>query len=288
MHRPVYFDSHMHTPLCKHAEGEPEEYAEMALQRGLRGIVFTCHSPMPDNWWPAVRMDVEQLDTYIGMIERARAAYAGRLDVRLGMEMDYFPGYEWWVERLNERCDFDHVVGSLHFFGRAYRERFYKGDLLDFQRTYFTHIAESAETGLFDTLAHPDLVKNIQPGLWEGNFETLEEHVASCLDRVARTGVAMELNTSGLNKAYPEFNPGPPLLRMMHERGIPVVLGSDSHTPRRVAADFDRALDALEAAGYTKVSCFLARKRQDFAIGDVRATLHLPQRLALSEAEMRM
>jgi len=65
------------------------------------------------------------------------------------------------------------------------------------------------------------------------------------------------------------------------------VLGSDSHTPRRVAADFDRALDTLEAVGYSKVSCFLARKRHDFAIADVRATLNLPQRLVLTEAELR-
>ena len=269
----------MHTPLCKHAEGQPEEYAEIALQRGLKGIIFTCHSPMPDNWWPEVRMDLEQLDEYTAMVQRAAETYAGRLDVRLGMEMDFFPGMEWWVERLNERCDFHHVLGSVHFFGRAYKEQFYKSDLIAFQKTYFSHVAESAETGLFDTLAHPDLVKNFQPGLWQ--FELIEDHLAACLDRIARTGVAMELNTSGINKAMQEFNPGPQMLRMMSERGIPVVLGSDSHTPRRIAADFDGALDALEAAGFSKVSCFLGRKRQDFPIGDVRATLNLPQRQGL-------
>ncbi len=281
--RPLYYDSHMHTPLCKHAEGETEEYAEVALQRGLKGIVFTCHSPMPDNWWPQVRMDMTQLEDYMAMVRRAAEAYTGRLDVRLGMEMDFFPGMEWWVEKLNETCDFHHVLGSVHFFGKDYRDRYFKGDLLSFQKTYFTHIAESAETGLFDTLAHPDLVKNLQPGLWQ--FERIEDHLASCLDRVARAGVAMELNTSGVNKAMPEFNPGPQMLRMMRERGIPVVIGSDSHTPRRVAADFDLALDALENAGYTKVSCFLGRKRQDLAIVDVRASLNLPQRHEMMAAD---
>jgi histidinol-phosphatase (PHP family) len=281
--RPLYYDSHMHTPLCKHAEGEPEEYAEIALQRGLKGIVFTCHSPMPDHWWPQVRMDVDQLDQYIAMVQRAAKTYAGRLDVRLGMEMDFFPGMEWWVESLNERCEFHHVLGSVHFFGQAYKERFFRGDLLTFQKTYFTHVAESAETGLFDTLAHPDLVKNFHPTLWD--FERLSEHLERCLDRIAKTGVAMELNTSGLNKAISEFNPGPEMLNLMRERNIPVVLGSDSHTPRRVAADFDRALDALEDAGYSKVSCFLGRKRHDFPITEVRTTLHLPQRHELSEVD---
>ena len=83
----------------------------------------------------------------------------------------------------------------------------------------------------------------------------------------------MELNTSGLNKASREFNPGMPILRLMKDRGIPVVLGSDSHTPRRIAANFEHALDTLEDVGYKKVSCFLSRKRQDFAIADVRASL---------------
>ena len=268
----------MHTPLCKHAEGEPEEYAAIALQRGLKGIIFTCHSPMPDNWWPTVRMSMEELDTYIAMVARAAAAYAGQLDIRLGMETDFFPGMEWWAEKLNERCDFHHVLGSVHFFGKDYRERFFKGDMLAFRKTYFTHLAESAETGLFDTLAHPDLVKNAEPDTWPEQFVQLEEHIAACLDRIARTGVAMELNTSGLNKALPEFNPGQPILKMMHARGIPVVLGSDSHTPRRVAATFDLALDSLENAGYSRVSCFLHRKRQDFAIADVRSSLVLPGR----------
>ena len=280
--RPLYFDSHMHTPLCRHAHGEPEEYAERALRRGLKGIVFTCHSPMPDNWWPSVRMRVDQLDEYIALIDRARKAYEGRLEIRLGMETDFFPGYEWWAERLNERCDFHHVLGSVHFFSREYQAKFWHGDLLEFQRTYFRHLAESAETGLFDTLAHPDLIKNQSPDDW--NPDLIADDVAAALDRIARTGVAMELNTSGLHKKVREFNPGVSMLRLMQERGIPVVLGSDSHHPDRVASHFHDALDSLESAGYTKVSCFLGRRRHDFPIADVRASL-TPRDTEIAAAE---
>jgi histidinol-phosphatase (PHP family) len=261
----------MHTPLCKHAHGEPEEYAETAIQRGLKGIIFTCHSPMPDGWWHQVRMDISQLDEYLGMVDRTAKAYADRLDVRVGMEMDFFPGFEWWVESLNERCEFHHVLGSVHFFGADYKAKFWKGDLLGFQKQYFSHLAESAETGLFDTLAHPDLVKNLQPGEFE--FEKIAEHLGNCLDRIAATGVAMELNTSGRLKAVPQFNPGPEMLTMMRERNIPVVIGSDSHRPHRVGDQFEDALDALEAAGYAKVSHFLSRKRMDTNITEVRASL---------------
>jgi histidinol-phosphatase (PHP family) len=268
---PVYYDNHMHTPLCKHAVGQPEEYAETALARGLKGIIFTCHSPMPEDWWPAVRMHLNELDEYLALVDRAAKAYAGRLDIRVGMEMDYFPGLEDWVQRLLDRCEFHHVLGSVHFFSPEYKKAFWNGDIAAFQRQYFTHLADSAETGMFDTLAHPDLVKNHAPD--DYIFEDLREHVARSLDRIAATGVAMELNTSGRLKAMSQFNPGPEMLAMMRERNIPIVLGSDSHTPRRVGSDFDDALDDIEAAGYTSVSHFLNRKRIDLPIAEVRASL---------------
>lgn len=268
---PVYYDSHMHTPLCKHAVGQPEEYAATAIARGLKGIIFTCHSPMPEGWWPAVRMDFAQLDEYLAMVERARAAYAGQLDIRVGMEMDFFPGQEKWVAKLAERCDFHHVLGSVHHFGPEYQDRYWTGNVDAMYRQYFTHLAESAETGLFDTLAHPDLVKNLSPDLYW--FDEIREHVSACLDRVAATGTAMELNTSGRHKRVPQFNPGPEMLALMRSKNIPVVLGSDSHTPRRVAEAFDDALDSLEEAGYTDVSHFLNRQRIDLPIPVVRASL---------------
>ena len=49
---PVLYEMHMHTPLCKHAHGEPEDYAEVAKQRGLKGIVVTDHNPADDDWSP--------------------------------------------------------------------------------------------------------------------------------------------------------------------------------------------------------------------------------------------
>ena len=77
------------------------------------------------------------------------------------------------------------------------------------------------------------------------------------LDRIARAGVAMELNTSGVNKPYPEMNPSPTILREMARREIPVVLGSDAHDAFRVAADFDKALALLREAGFDSVSYYL-------------------------------
>lgn len=268
----IYVDSHMHTTLCKHAWGEPEEYAETALKRGLQGIIFTCHSPMPDGFWPQVRMELSQFDEYVALVERCRATFEGRLEVRLGLESDYFPGYEKWAEKLHQMAPLEYVLGSVHWQGSEYREKFGDHDEKRFRRSYFEHLAASAETGLFDCLSHPDLIKNYKASSWQ--FEEWEETIAEALDRIAKTGVAMELNTSGLNKVYKEMNPGPQMLRMMAERGIPLVIGSDSHVAERVGDKHEDALKLAQEAGWTHVSVFRNRKREEVAIADALQLLH--------------
>lgn len=268
---PVLYESHMHTPLCKHAYGEPEAYAAVAAQRGLQGIIVTCHNPPIDGWSPSVRMADAEFDTYVQMVERARQAWAGRVDVRLGLECDYVPGMEAALAEQLGRAEFHHVLGSVHPQIAQYKERYFTGDTLAFQRTYFEHLALAAETGLFDTLSHPDLVKNEFPQEWDP--ARLADTLEASLDRIAAAGVAMELNTSGLQKRLPEMNPGRTILATMHARGIPVVVGADAHTPQRVAADYVPALQLLRETGYTHISLFLNRQRQEVAIDTALANL---------------
>ncbi|MFN0080797.1 MAG: histidinol-phosphatase [Prosthecobacter sp.] len=267
----LFYDSHMHTPLCKHAWGEPEEYAQQAVKAGLKGIIFTCHCPMPDGFWPTVRMSNTEFDTYVAIVERAAAAFKGKLDIRLGIESEYFPGCEEWITKLHQRADFHYVLGAVHWQAKEYLNKFETGTIENFRRTYFDHLAKSAESGLYDCLAHPDLVKNYHPDSW--CFAIVKNTVTTVLDRIAATGVAMELNTSGLNKSYSEMNPGLEMLRMMADRKIPIVIGSDSHRAVRVGEHFVTALNHLTEAGYEKVSYFLNRQRIDLNISDVLASL---------------
>jgi len=268
---PIFFDSHMHTPLCKHAEGHPVEYMERGLARGLAGIIMTCHSPMPDGFSSGVRMAPSQFREYVNLVGEAADEAPDDFEVRLGLESDFFPGMASWLTDLHQRADFHYILGSVHWHVPEYIDAFWKGDPDAFRHQYFEHLAESAETGLFDCLAHPDLVKNANPDEWD--FERARPAVEPALDRIARTGVAMELNTSGLNKIYSEMNPGPEMLALMAERDIPVVIGSDSHTPGRVAENFGRALDQLEDAGFETVSVFRERERRDYPIERVRRSL---------------
>ena len=268
---PLLYESHLHTPLCKHAVGLPGEYAAAAEKKGLKGIVVTCHAPMPEGYSSPYRMEPEDWDRYLAMVAEAAGAWRGRVDVRLGLESEYVPGFLPWIERLHGRAEFHHVLGSVHCQMHEYTDAYFTGSWPEFQRTYFRHLAEAAETGLYDTLSHPDLVKNMQPAEWV--LPRIMDDIRHALDRIAAAGTAMELNTSGLNKTIPEMNPGFAILKEMRARNIPVVLGADAHTPARVADHYGDALMILDKAGYEEVSFFLNRQRQTVPVVQAAASL---------------
>ena len=268
LHLANMYDSHMHTPFCKHARGKPSDYAAQAEKKGLKGITFTCHSPMPFGWNPKARMAIHQLPQYIDAVHKARDEYAGRVDVRLGLESDYLPGMEGWLDDLHRQADFSYILGSVHPQTDEYKLMYLcEHTRLEYEQSYFENLANAAESGLFDSLSHPDIIKIIHPKAYK-----VADHldfIRRVLDRIAKTGLAMELNTSGLLKPYPEMNPGQEILQEMAARAIPVVLGSDAHDAWRVGADFDRALGQLKDVGYETVSFFLARRRHELKIDEV-------------------
>ncbi len=267
----IYYESHSHTPLCMHADGWPTQYAQRAEQRGLRGLIVTCHNPMPNQFSSHVRMREDQFDEYVNLVETTRVQWQGRIDVRLGIEADYFEGYEAYLEKQLQSADFHFVLGSVHPQIAEWRQQYWQDDLLEVQRTYFRHLAQSAETGLFDSLAHPDLIKNFTAKDWD--LDAIMPDICHALDRIAATGVAMELNTSGVNKTISEMNPHPAILRQMRSRNIPVTVGADAHQIDRVADGYETAFMLLKECGYTEVNVFENRQRQPLAIDEVLESL---------------
>ncbi len=266
----LLFESHCHTPLCRHSVGEPEEYAQAALNRNMAGINLTCHGPTPIEFGHCMRQS--EWPEYLRICERARSEFAGRIEVKTGIECDFLPSLVSYWRGFFTKNGMSHVLGSVHPQVATYREQFWRGDSFEYQKTYFKHLGDAAETGLFDTLSHPDLVKNSTSSDW--NLERILPHIQRQLDRIAKAGTAMELNTSGLLKNIAEMNPAPAILREMAGRNIPVVIGSDAHVPERVGDHWIEALDLLSECGFQTVSFFVDRARRDIQIDLARASLN--------------
>lgn len=260
-------DYHMHTPLCRHATGEPSEYAAKALERGLDEIGFSDHSPMPKDDFDDWRMLPGELEDYLDRVARARRDFPG-LEIRLGLEVDYIPGQEDWIRELAARHSWDYFIGSVHYIGdwafdnpnliSVWQAR----DTFEIWDAYFERLTMAAASGLFDIIGHADLCKKF--GYYpERDYTPLYDRF---LAAASSTGVAVELNTAGLRKDCKEIYPALAFLRRAHEAQVPITFGSDAHQPGEVAADFTRALAHAKSAGYTHCLRLKGRKREAVAL----------------------
>src|SRR5678815_2926989 len=107
-------DYHMHTPLCRHASGEPTEYAAQAAAQGLEEIGFTDHSPMREDGFDNWRMRFDQLGEYVEKVQQAQRDHP-KLTIRLALEVDYLPGHEDWIRELSTMHPWDYLIGSVHY-----------------------------------------------------------------------------------------------------------------------------------------------------------------------------
>src|SRR5438876_2985439 len=112
-------DYHMHTPLCRHAVGEPRELAAQALKAGLNEIGFSDHSPMARDDFDDWRMQAGQLDEYVTKVQQARREYPN-LIIKLALEVDYLPGHEDWIQDLAGRHEWDYLIGAVHYVSESW------------------------------------------------------------------------------------------------------------------------------------------------------------------------
>lgn len=258
----------MHTPLCRHASGEPSELVAHALKLGLEEIGFSDHSPMPQDDFDDWRMMDSELATYVEQVQRVQRDFP-RLTIKLALEVDYLPGYEDWIRDLAARYPWDYFIGSVHYLSPPWAidnpkqlSQWRQHDLLEVWTAYCERLTMAVESGLFEIIGHADLCKKFcfypkaEPALLFARF----------LDAAARRGVAMELNTAGLRKDCKEIYPSLSIVKMACERGVPITFGSDAHAPAEVGLNLAEAVHWAKAAGYTHCCRFTGRRRETVPI----------------------
>lgn len=205
----------------------------------------------------------DDLDAYCAFVRGA--------GLKLGIECDYVPGAEERTAELLAARDFDYVVGAVHFVGEAAVDHegwdIWEGggDPDQVWRRYFAALADCARSGLFDILAHPDLVKVWGRGrpLPEGDLRPLYE---PAVEAIAASGIAVEVSTAGLRKPVGELYPSRAFAEMCVEAGAPFALSSDAHRPGEVGFGYDRAVDFLAGLGVAEICVFEGRERRLAAV----------------------
>ncbi len=263
---PLPPDYHMHTPLCRHAVGEPVDYARHAVAIGLTEIGFSDHSPMRRDDFDDWRMRADQLDDYVAKVRLARKEFP-QLTIRLALEVDYLPGHEDWIRELAVRQPWDYLIGSVHYVSETWAvdnphklSEWKHRDAFEVWSTYFERLTLAAETGLFEIIGHADLPKKFGHRPTRDCTPLYEKF----LDAAKKHNCAIELNTAGLRKDCKEIYPSREILELAFKKGVPITFGSDAHAPGEVGMNFAKAIQLARDAGYSE--CWRLAGRQRTAV----------------------
>jgi histidinol-phosphatase (PHP family) len=192
--------------------------------------------------------------------------------LRLGIEADFVAGAEDRIATLLERRELDYVVGSVHLVGdrmvdhAGYDVWDRDADPDRVWERYFELLAAAARSGLFDILAHPDLVK-----MWGSERPSPERdprfHYEPAVEAIAESGIAVEVSTAGLRKPVGEMYPSRAFCAMCVDAGAAFALSSDAHAPDHVGYEYGRATEMLRELGVETISVFERRERREEEIG---------------------
>ncbi len=256
-------DYHIHTIRCGHATGESADYVREAISKGLDEIGFNDHLPLNGDSGKkqGLSMSLDELPNYINDVIELRKSFS-EIKIRLGIEVDFTPDSEPYTRELLAKYDFDYVMGSVHYIGEwafdhpGERDKWDSKDVDLVYKEYFELLRKSARSSLFDIIGHCDLVKKF------GNRPKNEilQDLADTAKVFKECGVAIEINTSGLRKPVSEIYPSCDILKVYRKYDIPIVFGSDAHTPDDVGRDFDKAMLLAGQAGYEEFVNFENRK----------------------------
>jgi histidinol-phosphatase (PHP family) len=249
-----------------------ERYRTVAAERGIEELGVAEHiyrfSAALDIWdhpfWRPWATD--DLDAYCGFVREDT-------DLRLGIEADFVPGREDQMANVLDGRDWDYVVGSVHFVSDMAVDLddqwdiWRRGDSAEkVWSRYFEWVAEAARSGLFDIMAHPDLVK-VHGDTRPRPSGDLRRYYEPAVEAFADTGVAVEMSTAGLRKTVGELYPSRALLEMVVDAGCPIALSSDAHVPDQLGFRYEDAVEALAEVGVTELCVFEGRQRRLVPIG---------------------
>jgi histidinol-phosphatase (PHP family) len=260
-------DYHVHTRLCNHASGTMEQYIRCAIEKGLSEFCFLDHLTLNENGRDQ-SMGPDDVPLYVYAVRRLQDKYKNKIDIKLGLEVDFTPIHAETALDIINRFSFDMIGGSIHFVeeknivSSRNNPPGLSPDDTEFFDQYLVLIEMLADYSCFDVICHLDVVKKFGIHPPADFFEKMD----AILTKIKYTDLVIEINTSGLSHPAKSVYPDPLILKRCFEKNIPVTFGSDAHRPEQIGRNFDEAVSILRTAGYRRITGFKQRKRYSIPI----------------------
>lgn len=235
---------HTHTFRCGHASEDMDRaYVESAIAAGFNILGFSDHAPgILENGncqEHCVKPDMH-LD-YVESILSLKEEYAGKIEIKLGYEMEYYPRCFDSFMKTMTKYPLDYLILGQHFTNNntdgihAYRTT----ENREIFSKFIDQEIEALETGVFTYAAHPDIMNFADDRIYAEEFSRLAI-------RAKELGIPLEINLLGMRggRTYPNER----FIRLCGEIGTPMCIGSDAHSADVVwdPASYERAMEWAE------------------------------------------
>lgn len=262
-------DYHVHSSFSD-GKNTVAEVAKIAAERGFSVLGFTEHSPMADgrSWG----MKQERLADYLREVQAQKALYAGKMEILLGIEQDYYAP--------KAEGDFDYRIGSVHGFDcgdhiqdvdetiplleKVAAEQ-YGGDVYAMIEGYYEIVGDVWNKTRCEIIGHLDLITKWQEQkvLFDENHPRYVAAARAAIDRLIPSGALFEVNAGAIGRGYRSTPyPSIPLLKYIREKGGEIILTGDTHDARKLGAYQQLCADHAKAAGFTKSVILTAKGRE--------------------------
>lgn len=270
----IQADMHMHTWFSTDSEACPRDMADEAVRKGLKTICFTDHFDKDDLEWG--EEGIFDVDAYFVEMQKLQEEYAGKLNIRIGIELGLRTYLKDYYEELTKKYPFDFVIGSVHnvpykkdaegnilYTDPAAEKLFTDRTDKEAYRLMMETTLENVRTSdCFQTLGHLDyVVRYGKSREKEYSYTDYADIIDEILKLLIEKEKGLEVNSAGLKYGLPFAHPHPDVLKRYRELGGGIItIGADAHKPEHIAYDFAKAEEILKSCGFKYYTEFFEQK----------------------------
>lgn len=258
---------HTHTKRCKHAGGTVDEYINSAIDAGLSVLGFSDHTPYiyDTDYVSPAKMDIEELGDYCAELICAKEKYKGQIDIKIGLETEYFPAFFEKLLKEYEKHPLEYIILGQHFVGSETKPdavtSFNPTSDRSILTRYVDQCKEALGTNLFSCFAHPDVLNFCPKDKSDETF--MKGEFARLIRAAIDTKTPLEINLCGFR--FKRNYPNPIFWELAGEYGAEVIVGCDAHAPAHIAVPEEiRFTEELISRNHLKAIDLLPLKKPFF------------------------